>query len=679
LAGALLFHTSAFGDYIITRYTNTNADKCSPDINTHGQVAWSQNDSPWRIYLGGVLQSSSDNGRTPNVSNNSPSGVVTWTAYTGQSTDSPIAGSTKAGVINAQFGITLPPSTIIYPGRHSNGCFSFERNLYLLEYNAQPSARNTNSPSEIYSWNGVTFADALSSNTPTLSRREPSLQDNAGGGDFFVWWETNGSTNSIYRSSSPSSAYDSAAMQPAVGYFGLTTTEIVYSKQWTGSGADNLYHIYSDRTGWITKPSPSTPVYDESSGTFATGVAHEDPSVDRWGTVAFLQDSGSFKQIFLASFVTPTSTPTRTPTLTPTGTPTNTPTLTPTLTPTNTMTNTPTRTPTGTATGTPTLTPTGTATGTPTNTPSPTGTPTGTPTETATFTPTGTPTTGPTSTPTATPTETGTSTPTSTPTETGTSTPTNTPTSTGTPLNTPTNTPTETATSTPTSTPSPTETFTETPTETPTSTPTGQATSTPTSTGTSTPTETPTSTPSPTVTPLAGCCERPFAPLCANDVLFVDCVNDGGTWVPSAICSFGAGQQCNTFTPTPTQTGTATPVPSSTPTPTPVGCCIYNSGASCNNVAEEVCDIVLLGVWTTGASCQSDGGSGFICVTNTPTPTNTPPSTNTPGPTFTPIHIPAGGPGSYGLLIILLSMLLGTMLFSRNPQALTVTDKGGKR
>jgi hypothetical protein len=171
--------------------------------------------------------------------------------------------------------------------------------------------------------------------------------------------------------------------------------------------------------------------------------------------------------------VSPTPTPTQTPTNTRTPTPTPTNTRTPTQTPTNTRTPTQTPTPTNTsssATQTPTPTNTRTPTQTPTNTRTPTQTPTRTPTNTPTTT--NTPSNTPTNTVTPTNTTTQTSTPTNTPTQTltNTSTPTNTPTQTLTNTSTPTNTSTQTLT--PTNTPSQTPTNTLTPSQTPTLTPT---------------------------------------------------------------------------------------------------------------------------------------------------------------------------------------------------------------
>ena len=161
--------------------------------------------------------------------------------------------------------------------------------------------------------------------------------------------------------------------------------------------------------------------------------------------------------------VSPSNTPTQTPTpsvtvgLTPTAT------HTPTLTPTNTQTQTPTNTNTQTQTPTNTNTPTDNVTDTPT--PTPTQTPTLTPTGTVSVSPT--PTTTQTQTPTTTTTLTATETvtPTSTQTETPTTTPTQTETQTQTP------TPSITASQTPTVTQTPTNTASETPPVTPTPTP----------------------------------------------------------------------------------------------------------------------------------------------------------------------------------------------------------------
>jgi len=139
--------------------------------------------------------------------------------------------------------------------------------------------------------------------------------------------------------------------------------------------------------------------------------------------------------------VSPSNTPTQTPTpsvtvgLTPTAT--HTPTLTPTNTQTQTPTNTNTQTQTPTNTNTPTDNVTDTPTPTPTQTPTPsvtsTGTQTPTPTTTLTASETVTPTTTQTQTPTDTPEVSPTTTPTNTPTPTQTGTPAVTPTTTNTP------------------------------------------------------------------------------------------------------------------------------------------------------------------------------------------------------------------------------------------------------
>jgi hypothetical protein len=126
---------------------------------------------------------------------------------------------------------------------------------------------------------------------------------------------------------------------------------------------------------------------------------------------------------------TPTQTPTNTQTQTPTNTNTQTQTPTNTNTPTDNVTDTPTPTPTQTptpsvtSTGTQTPTPTTTQTQTPTTTTTLTASETVTPTTTQTQTPTDTPEVSPTTTPTNTPTPTQTGTPAVTPTTTNTPTP----------------------------------------------------------------------------------------------------------------------------------------------------------------------------------------------------------------------------------------------------------------
>jgi hypothetical protein len=260
----------------------------------------------------------------------------------------------------------------------------------------------------------------------------------------------------------------------------------------------------------------------------------------------------------LSPRVTPSITPTNTPT--PSITPTNTPTRTQTPTNTPTRTQTPTNTPTRTQTRTPKGTPTSTATNTPTKTvtktqtPTPSNTPTNTQTPTNTKTPSYTPTNTQTPDRTNDPTPTNTRTPTNTPTNTRTPTitPTNTPTPSITPSQTPTNTPSQTQTPTQTSsqtqtpTQTPSQTQTPTPTQTPsnTSTPRGTPTSTrtPSNTATASPTQTPTNTPTKTSTP---------------------------TLTPE-----GSPTQTPTNSPTQTPTATVTLSRSQTPTPskTPAVC-----------------------------------------------------------------------------------------------------------
>ncbi len=150
----------------------------------------------------------------------------------------------------------------------------------------------------------------------------------------------------------------------------------------------------------------------------------EPDTIYYWYVVAFDEHDSmtkgqlwAFRTIGLTPTPTPSLTPTRTltPTLTPTRTPTPTLTRTPTPSPTNlktpTYTLTPSRTPSPTSTRTATYTVTPTRTLTPTSTRTPTQTATRTPTQTATKTPTFTPTKTPTRTPTFTPTKTPTATP----------------------------------------------------------------------------------------------------------------------------------------------------------------------------------------------------------------------------------------------------------------------------
>jgi hypothetical protein len=276
---------------------------------------------------------------------------------------------------------------------------------------------------------------------------------------------------------------------------------------------------------------------------------------------------------------TQTATPSETPTNTPTNT--NTPSITPTNTPTTTSTNTPTPSVTGnsTPTPTPTITATVTQTSTPTNTltqtPTNTVTPTKTPTQTSTNTPSNTTTQTPT--PSNTQTQTPTTTPTNTPTPsiTPSVTPTNTPTQTGTPTNTPTNTVTPTVTATNTSTPTPTITAS------PTLTPTNTSTKTPTPTNTPTNTVTPTNTHTPTQTTTPTNTETPTST--PSNTPPVTPSNTGTPTNTPNSTPTNTSTPTTTLTATPTQTPTQTKTPTQTPTPTPtiVNLIITNATANC--------------------------------------------------------------------------------------------------
>jgi hypothetical protein len=156
----------------------------------------------------------------------------------------------------------------------------------------------------------------------------------------------------------------------------------------TGGVTGNVKNaqITGDRVG-ITILIDGQPVVPDAQGfvTIQPGAHTWTAIRDRDGAVIA---SGDFV-VADCTLVTPTPTPTGTPTGTPTPTPTGTPTGTPTPTPTGTPTGTPTPTPTGTPTGTPTPTPTGTPGETPT--PTPTSTPTASTTPTPNITPTPTP------------------------------------------------------------------------------------------------------------------------------------------------------------------------------------------------------------------------------------------------------------------------------------------------
>ncbi len=349
--------------------------------------------------------------------------------------------------------------------------------------------------------------------------------------------------------------------------------------------------------------------------------------------------------------VTPSNTPTLTPTKTNTpATPTNTLTQTPTKTstPTNSATNTPvppTNTPTRTSTSTstatftntpvpPTSTPTNTRTMTPTNTTIATATATFTSTSTKTNTASNTNTTTPvpptatftsTATRTSTPTNSATNTPvppTSTPTSTFTRTFTNTPTSTWTGTSTNSSTPTATSsfTSSPTHTGTPTNSFTGTLSPTSTTTATGTSTSTPSFTGTSSFTQTSTSTPIPptatstnTPTKTNTSTNTPVPPTPTSTAT----KTNTSTGTTTSTSTFTA-TRTNSFTATSTSSFTQTPTRTSTPTPT--------------------------------FSATSTATATFT-ASSTPTPTasftKTVTGTSTPSPNGTPVVYPdpVSGPG----------------------------------
>ena len=318
--------------------------------------------------------------------------------------------------------------------------------------------------------------------------------------------------------------------------------------------------------------------------------------------------------------ITPTPTPSITPTNT--ATPTNTPTNTVTSTNTPTQTKTPQNSPTTTATptNTPSVTPTQTVTPseTPTNTPTNTNTPSITPTNTPTITSTNTPTPSVTenSTPTPTPTITATVTQTSTPTNTLTQTPTNTITPSKTSTQTPTNTPSNTTTNTPTPSTTQTQTPTKTPTNTPTPSITPSVTPTNTPTQTGTPTNTPTNTVTPTVTP--------------TNTLTPSPTNTGTvTQTPtntSTVTQTPTNTQTTTQTPTPTQTltqtstptntATQTPTPSNTPPVTP-----SNTGTPAVTLTNTRTPTPTLTSTVTSTPSQTATQTGTPTVTPTPTPT----------------------------------------------------------
>lgn len=284
----------------------------------------------------------------------------------------------------------------------------------------------------------------------------------------------------------------------------------------------------------------------------------------------------------------PCVSPTPTPTLTPT------PTQTPSVTPTQTQTpsNTPTTTPTVTS------TPSETATSTPTPTETPTATLTPTPSVTAGLTPTPTPSF------TSTPTETPTQTPSQTPTQTGTPFETSTPT----PTETPTQTQTPTVTQTETETPTPTPTNTETPTSTPTNT------ETPTQTPTITPTETSTSTPTPTPS------RNYWEYILGYDATF-------------------ALTACSNYTTSPTSFYGA---PGDGPGPN-IGETLYTDSALTTTVPDGYYSNGIAWYQVTGGAgviTSADPNGCLISPTPTSSQTQTPTPTNTETPTQTPTVTP---------------------------------------
>lgn len=204
--------------------------------------------------------------------------------------------------------------------------------------------------------------------------------------------------------------------------------------------------------------------------------------------------------------MTPTDTPTLSPSPTRTASPTNSPTATPSETASATPTATASRTATATSTATPSITAPNTPTATPTLSPSPSASPTASSTGTTSMTPTGTPSATPTPTATlsATPTASATASPSASPSPTAsptdTLTPLYTPTATATATATPSGTATATPSLTPTATASPTQTDTYSATPSATASASQTETATQTSTATASPTQTETATQTPTAT-----------------------------------------------------------------------------------------------------------------------------------------------------------------------------------
>lgn len=728
LASLAAPHPADAVDYIVRRITTGAAKvRCAPDIAARptsesnpeqipGGTVWlEQNSGYYQVYKDGFLIANQVSNRasfhpqlTDPWSGVSAQGEVVWTevdlatgSITTDYSGGPYVGTKvyRRSDIRATFEgngnyAQFPDIQPYYQFNFKNATFyrfTGTNGMYWFEYKERPAPGgvyndfSTAPLTKVYNHtdgvspgtNNATYNARVLHSARSADSREPVHIAGATGADV-IWWDEGGG---VYTSVN-GNAYASTNLANGTG---VTSDKYQpdarvlagepYGIEWVASGyraaSTNQYRIYNSKHGWLTYGDNSNvKIYfldSDAQSNFSTGMNHYDPAINVNGDVVFIQDNSAAQQnIFYMMYVTstPTGTPTRTPTLTPT--PTNTPTPTPTGTPTGTPTRTPTPTSTPTNTMTPTMTPTGTPTLTPTPTNSPTNTMTPTPTNTATPTPTNSPTRTPTGTPTPTETPTGTPTLTFTPTDTPTMTPTSTPTPTDTPTNTPTDTPTLTPTSTPTNTP------TATPTDTPTDTPTLTPTDTPTGLPTNTPTGTPTNTPTPT--PDTGCCDLPKTG-CSEPTSYNECVFIlTGNWVPYAVCVGGASGACATYTPTPTNTPTptqtATRTPTNTPTetptptntPTPVGCCIYvneQSEVAClSGFGEAFCTGVLGGTFTAFANCTAPLGVPG-CVVFTPTPT----------PTETPAPVPVGGPGTYGLLMVLLSMMLLSAVYSKGQQA----------
>jgi hypothetical protein len=361
-------------------------------------------------------------------------------------------------------------------------------------------------------------------------------------------------------------------------------------------------------------------------------------------------DSSAYGNLVLLPCLSPTRTPTPSPSETDTPGWTDTDTETPTWTPTGTITPVPTDTPTWTGTETETETETLTPTDTDTETPSPTETETETLTHTETETPaythTETETPTPTGTDTATFTPTNTATETPSPTETDTQTPTWTdtetlspswtPTGTITPVptDTPTWTATETLTPTETHTPTPTKTFT--PTETPSATVTNSQTATRTDTLTNTPNPSPSSsmtvTPSLTVTATDSMTPTVSLTVSASHTPSMSSTPTGTSTTSSTATS--------TRTATPTGIMTHTPTPSLTASPTASGTMSPTVSASRTPSPTETSTLSRTATRTsTWSRTRTPSPTPTAYTTPPATATGTPPARPYPDP-FTPGNPP---------------------------------------